>query len=98
MIIELATLEVGADRAEEFAKAFPDVQAVLSRAQGFVSGQLLDSLERPGRFVLLAHWSTLEDHTERFLGSELFQEFEAIVRPFLKQPPDVQHFHISVAS
>ena len=97
MIIELATLEVGVDRAEEFAKAFPDVEAVLSRAQGFLASQLLENLEQPGRFVFEIHWSTLEDHTERFLGSELFEEFEVIVRPFLDKPPDVQHFRVSVA-
>ena len=95
MIIELAALEVGANRADDFVKAFSDVKRVLARAQGFLTTRLLEDVEHSGRFIFEIHWSTLEDHTELFLGSELFAAFEAIVRPYLNKPPDVRHFRVA---
>jgi heme-degrading monooxygenase HmoA len=94
VIVELASLEVEVQRAGEFAEAFPAAQAVLARAHGLVSSQLLRDLEQPGRFIIQAYWSTLEDHTHGFRQSELFEEFRAVVGPFLREPPDVRHFRL----
>jgi len=94
LIVELASLQTDADRTGEFEKALSAGRAVLARAQGHISNQLMASIERPGAFVIAVQWSTLEDHTERFVGSELFDEFRAIVGSFLVEAPVVQHFRL----
>jgi heme-degrading monooxygenase HmoA len=97
VVVELSSLEIGADRAEEFVKAYPAAEAVLAQAQGMIATQLLQDVEQPGSFTIEVQWSTIEDHTERFVGSELFEQFREIVGSFLQDRPNVRHFRLPLS-
>ena len=98
MIYELASFDIGAGRADDFVKEFPAAKAVLDRAEGCISSQLLQDLDDPGHVVLLVGWATLEDHTEGFAKSDLFDQFREVVGPFVSAPPTVQHFRLPLES
>ena len=48
------------------------------------------------RYRLVVGWTTLEDHTVHFRGSEAFQSWRALVGEFFAAPPQVEHMNTVV--
>lgn len=93
MILEVADFRIDPARQAEFdAAILRGLDTVLSRSPGFRGYKVNNSIETPGRVLLMIYWETLEDHTVRFRGGPLFAEWRAIVGPFFAATPVVEHF------
>ena len=92
MILEVALLDVLPDRTDEFEKAFAEASGILSSAQGYLSHELQRCVGKPERYILLVRWQTLEDHTERFRGSDAYGEWKRLLHHFYDPFPTVEHF------
>ena len=93
-VLEHAILEVGAERADEFEAAFARAAPIIAAADGFGSLRLGRCLERPGRYVLLVEWATIEDHTEGFRGSEGYGQWRRLLHHFYDPFPTVEHYAV----
>jgi heme-degrading monooxygenase HmoA len=92
VIVEHAELTVGPGRTEEFEAAFAEARKVISEADGFRWVELLRGVERPGTYLLLVGWESVEAHTVGFRESERFPRWRALVGPYFAEPPRVEHF------
>ena len=92
MILEHAPLDVVPGREAEFEAAFAEAKAIISSMPGFVRLRLERCIERPSRYLLLAEWDRLEDHTEGFRGSAAYQEWKALLHGYYEPFPVVEHF------
>ena len=92
MILESAILDVTPPRAAEFESAFARASAIICAAKGYVSHELLRCVERPGRYLLLVRWESLEDHTEGFRKSAPYQEWKRLLHHFYDPFPTVEHY------
>lgn len=98
MITEHALLEVRAGQAEDFEAAFAEAKSIIAAAAGFISLELQRCIERPGRYILLVRWASLEDHTEGFRGSPGYQEWKELLHHFYDPLPTVEHFRLVAES
>jgi heme-degrading monooxygenase HmoA len=92
MILEVAVLQIKAGEGHRFEQAFPQAEKVLAQAKGHLSHELRRCIEAPDRYLLLVRWERLEDHTEGFRGSPLFQQWRAVIGPFFDGAPVVEHY------
>lgn len=92
MILEHAPLDVLPGRHDEFEAAFAEASAIIAAMPGFRSLRLLRCIETPGRYLLLAEWDTLEDHTEGFRGSPEYQRWRELLHNFYDPFPTVEHY------
>ena len=92
--MELARLDVGPEQAEAFEAAFEEARALLAAAPGHQRHELRRCLERPGRYLLLVWWDTLESHTEGFRGSADYARWKALLHHFYDPFPEVEHYVI----
>ncbi len=97
MILEVAILNVRAGQEAGFEKAFSDAQSIIAAANGYISHELKRCIEKPGQYVLLVTWQTLEDHTQGFRGSPAYAEWKRRLHHFYDPFPTVEHY-IDVAS
>lgn len=96
MIVEVADFRVDAERRAAFAQAMAQgVKTVLSQARGYLGHRILACHENAERVLLIVEWATLEDHTVGFRESAAFADWRAIIGPFFKQPPQVEHFVVT---
>ena len=96
MIVEIADFTIDDAQRDAFKHAIANgVETVLSKAKGYLGHKILACHETPGRFVLIVEWATLEDHTKGFRESPDFANWRAIIGPFFKQPPHVEHFVVT---
>src|ERR1700681_693212 len=92
MIIEFAQLTIRAGSEQQFEATFPAAIKVLYGSRGYLSHELLRSMETPNRYALIVQWQTLEDHTVGFRGSAAFTQWRAAIGPFFETAPVVEHF------
>jgi heme-degrading monooxygenase HmoA len=91
-MLEVAMLDVKPGRGDEFEQAFARAQRIISAAPGYISHELRRCVEKPGRYLLLVHWRSLEDHTEGFRKSAPYQEWRRLLHHFYDPFPSVEHY------
>ena len=95
MILELADIRIQPGKQAEFDAAIQHgLDAVISKAVGYLGHEVRKGIESPERYVLMIRWATLENHTVDFRGGPLFPQWRAIVGPFFAVPPVVEHFEL----
>ena len=57
-----------------------------------MSHELQRCVERPGEYLLLVRWRTLEDHTAGFRGSPQYQDWKRLLHHFYDPFPVVSHY------
>ena len=73
-------------------EAMEHAKGLIASSPGFVSLRVERGVERPGSFLLLVVWETLEDHTEGFRGSAAYAEWRAALHHFYDPIPIVEHY------
>jgi heme-degrading monooxygenase HmoA len=93
MIMEVEFMDIQPDRRHEFEKAYLEAEAILTTAPGYLSHEIHESLETPGRYLLLVRWELLEDHVESFRSSPAYPRWRELLYPLLNEDsPNVEHF------
>lgn len=93
MVEEIAFIGVVAGKESAFESAVAVASRdVFPRSKGFVSLSLARGVEKSQTYALKIIWETVEDHTEGFVKSELFEEWRALVAGILEGAPVVEHW------
>jgi heme-degrading monooxygenase HmoA len=92
MILEVAPLSVRAGMEADFEAAFREAQAIIAAMPGYLAHELRRCLERPGEYLLLVRWQTLEAHEIGFRGSPQYQEWKRLLHHFYDPFPIVSHY------
>ncbi len=96
MILEIAQIDIKAGMEAEFEANIARAAEIFRVAQGCRSFAVRRSVEKPQRYRLLIEWETLEDHTERFTGSQAWKDYRAMVSPCFEGPPSVEHTELAL--
>lgn len=91
-ILEVAVLNVIPGQNAEFEAAFRGAQGIISGMDGYLRHTLKHCLERPGEYVLLVWWESLEAHTVCFRGSPQYAQWRALLHHFYDPFPTVLHY------
>ena len=92
MILEIAQLQVRAGQGGDFETAFAQAQRIISSMPGYLSHELQRCLERPGHYMLLVRWRTIEDHEIGFRKSTDYQQWRQLLHHFSDPFPTVLHY------
>ena len=92
MILEVAVLDVKKGLESDFELAFTQAREIIASMPGYISHDLKNCIEKPGRYLLLVNWETLEDHTVGFRGSDEYQVWRALLHHFYDPFPTVEHY------
>ncbi len=98
MILEVAILNIRKGQAAEFEAAFQLASPLIASMPGYVAHELRRCVENPHRYILFAHWQTLEAHTMVFRQSPEYQEWKRLLHHFYDPFPTVEHFEPVVSS
>ncbi len=92
MVLEAAPLQVRAGQGAAFEDAFRQAQRIIASMPGYRSHRLERCIERPGEYLLLVEWDTLEAHEQGFRGSPQYQEWKRLLHHFYEPFPVVSHY------
>ena len=92
MIVEHAVFTVAEADAEKFESAYAQAKGLLEQTEGFLWAHMHRGVERPGSFLLLIGWESLEAHNVNFRESERFPQWRALIGPYFAADPKVEHY------
>ena len=92
MIVEVAILNVKAGQESAFEGALREARPLIEASPGFGGMEVRRCVESPSRYVLLAQWRAVEDHTVGFRGSPQYQEWRERLHHFYDPFPTVEHY------
>ncbi len=92
MVLESALLHVKPGEEAAFEAAFDKARHIIGAMRGFISLTLSRCVEKPGDYLLLVQWQTLEDHTVGFRQSAEYQQWRALLHHFYDPMPEVLHY------
>jgi len=92
MILEVAILDVKAEKVDQFETTFKEASKIISSMKGYISHELQKCMETQNRYILLVKWETLDDHTVGFRESDEYQEWKALLHHFYDPFPLVEHY------
>jgi heme-degrading monooxygenase HmoA len=96
MILEHAILEVKPGMEAEFESAMQQASPLIAASEGFVAIEVKPCIEKPGRYLLLVQWTSVEAHEIGFRGSDRYQQWRALLHKFYDPFPIVQHYGASI--
>lgn len=97
MIYEITHIQIKPETQAAFEAAVTQAVPLFKGAQGCELMRLERSIEHSESYLLVVGWTTLEDHTVLFRGSQAFTSWRALVSEFFAAPPQVQHVNTVVA-
>lgn len=92
MILEVAPLHLRAGQEAAFEAAFGQAQGIIASMPGYISHELQRCVERPGEYLLLVRWQSLEAHEIGFRQSPGYPEWKALLHHFYDPFPVVSHY------
>ena len=98
MILESAILDVKPGQEAAFERDFATASTCISSVDGYLSHELPRCLEKPGRYLLLARWRTLEAHTECFRRSPQYLGWKRLLHHYYDPFPTVEHLPWFISS
>ncbi len=94
MVLEIVTAQIKAGQEAAFEQAFTEASHFIAAADGYVKHELRRCVEVTGKYLIMIHWNTVEDHMVGFRGSQNFVDFRAVVSPFYDGPSQMNHYDL----
>ena len=80
--IEIIRYNISMDNQNEFIEAYDNASKILKNSPFCAGLEVIHGVDEPENFIVRIHWTSLEDHLNKFRQSAEFQSFFALVKPF----------------
>jgi len=92
MILESALLHIRPGSETAFEAAMIEAAALIKQIDGFSGMEVRRGIERPGTYLLLVRWTSVEAHSQGFRHSPLYRQWRALLHGFYEPFPLVEHW------
>ena len=92
MILEVGILNVRMGEEAAFESAMRDARPIIEASPGFAGLEIRKCVEASNRYLLLAKWRSVEDHTIGFRKSPQYEEWRKRLHHFYDPFPTVEHY------
>jgi heme-degrading monooxygenase HmoA len=97
MILEVGILDVRVGQEAAFESAMREARPIIEASPGFGGLEIRRCVEASNRYLLLAKWRSLEDHTLGFRKSPQYEEWRKRLHHFYDPFPTVEHYQEPIA-
>jgi quinol monooxygenase YgiN len=92
MVTEIAIFTTVAGKEDELGEGILHGLGVIRPHAGCVSARVERCIEKPGQYMLVNVWTSLEAHTNDFRGGPLFPQWRSHINGLFEPNPDVFHY------
>jgi heme-degrading monooxygenase HmoA len=90
--IEIIRYKISADQKTDFETAYAKAGEFL-KASPYCSGyEVIHGVEEPQHYIVRIHWTSMDDHLQKFRNSQEFKSFFNLVRPFYNAIEEMKHY------
>ncbi len=92
MTTEIAIFTAVSGKEEELGQAILRGLAVIRQHPGLISARVERCIEKPGQYLLINTWTSLEAHVKDFRGGPLFPQWRSQINGLYEGNPVVFHY------
>jgi quinol monooxygenase YgiN len=92
MVTEIAIFTALAGKEDELGQAILRGLEVIRRHPECISSRVERCIEKPGQYMLINIWTSLEAHTKDFRGGPLFPQWRSHINGLFEANPTVFHY------
>ena len=92
MVTEIAIFTAVPGKEEELGQAILRGLEVIRQHPGIISARVERCIEKPGQYVLINNWTSLEAHMTDFRGSPLFPQWRSHINGLYEANPVMFHY------
>lgn len=92
MIVEVAVLQIKQGETSQFESDFKLAGQYIRSIPGYISHSLLKCMEEENKYMLVAQWQKLEDHTIGFRESPQYGLWKELLHHYYDPFPVVEHY------
>ena len=94
MVTEIAVFTAVPGKEEELGQAILRGLEVIRQHPGIISARVERCIEKPGQYVLINNWTSLEAHMTDFRGSPLFPQWRSHINGLYEANPVMFHYEL----
>lgn len=91
-VLEVVILQLLEGQESAYEAAFREASPIIASMAGYRRHELRRCIEKPGQYLLLVEWDTLEDHTIGFRSSAAYLDWKRLLHHFYDPFPVVEHY------
>ena len=92
MVTEIAIFTAVPGKEDELGQAILRGLEVIRQHPGIISARVERCIEKPGQYVLINIWTSLEAHMTDFRGSPLFPQWRSHINGLYEANPVMLHY------
>jgi len=92
MVTEIAIFAAVPGKEEELGQAMLRGLEVIRQHPGIISARVERCIEKPGQYVLINNWTSLEAHMTDFRGGPLFLQWRGHINGLYEANPVMFHY------
>ena len=92
MVTEIAIFTALPGKEDELGQAILRGLEVIRQHPGVISARVERCIEKPGQYVLINNWTSLEAHMTDFRGSPLFPQWRSHINGLYEANPVMFHY------
>lgn len=90
--VEIIRYTISSENRAAFETAYAEAGKLLQQSSYCLGYKLIRGVEEPNKYILVIHWTSLNDHLQGFRKSELFPPFFNLVKPFYNNIEEMKHY------
>ena len=95
MTIEYIRYQLTKHGGDELISAYQTASKSLCASPHCLGFDLAQCEEAPDTFVLRIHWTSTEDHLQKFRKGPYFPPFLAAIQPFVSEIVEMRHYGVT---
>jgi quinol monooxygenase YgiN len=90
--VEIIRDNIAADQQKNFEQAYTNAAKYLKASPYCLGYKVIHGKEEPAHYIVIIHWTSMEEHLSGFRKSADFMPFLNLVNPFYNNIEEMKHY------
>jgi quinol monooxygenase YgiN len=90
--VEIIRYNIAAGQQASFEQAYTSAGKYLQSSPYCLGYKIVHGKEEPNRYIVIIHWTSMEEHLNGFRKSADFMPFLNLVKPFYNNIEEMKHY------
>jgi quinol monooxygenase YgiN len=93
--VEIIRYNISKENQSNFEQAYTSAAQYLRSSKYCLGYQLIHGKEEPNHYIVIIHWTSMEEHLNGFRKSPEFMPFFNLVKPFYNNIEEMKHYELT---
>ena len=90
--VEIIRYNIATDQQKNFEQAYTNAAKYLKASPYCLGYKVIHGKEEPAHYIVIIHWTSMEEHLNGFRKSADFMPFLNLVKPFYNNIEEMKHY------